>query len=95
MDITEEDYDKLFDAQINVDVMFGNTFITLKEFLSLSEGDIVPLNKLAGAGGDIYVNGRIVGTGEIIVIDDKLAVRIDDAMDSDTVVSYFFEENLL
>jgi len=95
MDITEEDYDKLFDAEINVDVMFGSTFISLKDFLSLSEGDIVQLNKLAGAGGDIYVNGRIVGTGEIIVIDDKLAVRIDDAMDSDTVVSYFFEENLL
>ena len=94
MEITESDYDKLFDAQITVDVMFGSAFISLREFLSLSEGDIVPLNKMAGSGGDIYVNGRIIGTGEIIAIDDKLAVRIDDAMDSDTVVSYFFEENL-
>ena len=95
MNITEEDYDKLVDAEINVDVMLGSNYVTLKEFLSLSEGDIIPLNKLAGAGGDIYVNGRIIGTGEIIVIDDKLAARINEAMDNDTVVSYFFDENLL
>ena len=95
MKITEEDYDKLVDAEIDVDVMLGSNYITLKEFLSLSEGDIVPLNKLAGAGGDIYVNGRIMGTGEIIVMDDKLAVRISEAMDNDTVVSYFFDENLV
>ena len=60
----------------------------------MSEGDIVALDKLAGAGGDIYVNKRIVGTGDIIVMDEKLAVRVQDAMDSDNVVRYFFEEGL-
>jgi len=95
MEITEDDYDKLVDAEIEVDVMLGSNYIRLEEFLSFRKGDIIPLNKLAGAGGDIYVNGRIIGTGEIIVIDDKLAVRINEAMDNDTVVSYFFDENLV
>ena len=95
MEISERDYDLLVDTQITVDVMLGSASISVKEFLELGEGDILSLDKVAGSGGDIYVNKRIVGTGDIIVIDEKLAVRVQEAMDSDNVVRYFFEENLL
>ncbi len=95
MEISERDYDLLVDTQITVDVMLGSADITIKEFLELCEGDILSLDKVAGSGGDIYVNKRIVGTGDIIVIDDKLAVRVQEVMDSDNVVRYFFEENLI
>lgn len=93
MEISDRDYDLLVDTEINVDVMLGNANITVKEFLELGEGDILSLDKTAGAGGDIYVNQRIIGTGDIIVMDEKLAVRVQDAMDSDSVVRYFFEES--
>jgi len=95
MEISERDYDILVDTEIVVDVMLGNSDISIAEFLKLSNGDIISLNKTAGSGGDIYVNSRIVGTGDIIVIEDKLAVRVQDAMDSDNVVRYFFEENMI
>jgi len=78
MEISERDYDLLVDTQITVDVMLGSSDITIKEFLNLSEGDILSLDKNAGAGGDIFVNTRIIGTGDIIVIEEKLAVRIQD-----------------
>ena len=95
MEISERDYDLLVDTQITVDVMLGSSDITIKEFLNLSEGDILSLDKNAGAGGDIFVNTRIIGTGDIIVIDEKLAVRLQDSMDSDNVVRYFFDEKLI
>jgi len=95
MEISERHYDLLVDTQITVDVMLGSASISIKEFLDLGEGDILSLDKPAGAGGDIYVNSRIIGTGDIIVIDEKLAVRVQDAMDSDNVVRYFFDENLI
>jgi len=95
MEISERDYDLLVDTQIVVDVMLGSTDITVKEFLDLSAGDILSLDKTAGSGGDIYVNKRIVGTGDIIVIEEKLAVRVQETMDSDNVVRYFFEENMV
>lgn len=94
MEISDRDYDVLVDTEIVVDVMLGSCHISMKEFLELGEGDIIALDKTAGAGGDIYVNKRIVGTGDIIVMDEKLAVRVQDAMDSDNVVRYFFEEGL-
>ncbi|ADG94148.1 MULTISPECIES: FliM/FliN family flagellar motor switch protein [Arcobacter] len=95
MEINDRAYDLLVDTQITVDVMLGSANITIKDFLDLGEGDILSLDKAAGAGGDIYVNSRIIGTGDIIVIDEKLAVRVQDAMDSDNVVRYFFDENML
>ena len=95
MEISERDYDLLVDTEIVVDGMLGNTNITISEFLKLSDGDIVSLHKPAGTGGEIYVNTRIIGTGDIIVIDDKLAVRVQDSMDSDNVVRYFFEEHMI
>ncbi len=95
MEISERDYDLLVDTEIVVDVMLGNTNISISEFLKLSDGDIISLQKPAGSGGEIYVNSRIIGTGDIIVIDDKLAVRVQDSMDSDNVVRYFFEEHMI
>ena len=95
MEISERDYDLLVDTEIVVDVMLGNTNITISEFLRLGDGDIISLHKAAGSGGEIYVNSRIIGTGDIIVIEDKLAVRVQDAMDSDNVVRYFFEEHMI
>ncbi|RXJ90203.1 flagellar motor switch protein FliN [Arcobacter sp. CECT 8983] len=92
MEISERDYDLLVDTEITVDVMLGSANVTIKEFLELSEGDIISLDKQAGSGGDIFVNKRIIGTGDIIVIDEKLAVRVQEAMDSDNVVRYFFDE---
>lgn len=95
MEISEREYDLLVDTEIVVDVMLGNTNISISEFLKLVEGDVVSLHKPAGSGGEIYVNSRIIGTGDIIVMDDKLAVRVQDSMDSDNVVQYFFEEHMI
>lgn len=92
MEISERDYDLLVDTEIVVDVMLGNAVVSIKDFLDLGEGDILSLDKTAGSGGDIYVNSRIIGTGDIIVMEEKLAVRVQDAMDADNVVRYFFEE---
>ena len=95
MEISERDYDLLVDTEIVVDVMLGSTNISIMEFLNLTDGDIISLHNPAGSGGEIYVNTRIIGTGDIIVIDDKLAVRVQDSMDSDNVVRYFFEEHMI
>jgi len=92
MEITTNDYETLVDTEAKVDVMLGHTDITVKDFLNFVEGDILSLNKAAGGGGDIYVNERIIGTGDIIVIDEKLAIRVQDAMNSEKVVNFFFDE---
>ncbi|MEA3383956.1 MAG: FliM/FliN family flagellar motor switch protein [Campylobacterota bacterium] len=92
MEITTKDYNALVDTEIVVDVMLGHADITIKDFLNFSEGEVLSLNKIAGEGGDIFVNQRIIGTGDIIVMEEKLAIRVQDAMDSQKVVGFFFDE---
>jgi flagellar motor switch protein FliN len=92
MEFTEKDYNALIDTEISIDVILGHTDITIKDFLNFSEGDVLGLNKIAGEGGDIYVNQRIIGTGDIIVMDEKLAIRVQDSMDTSKVVNFFFDE---
>ena len=92
MEITPTDYEALIDTETKVDVMLGHTDITVKDFLDFAEGDVITLNKQAGAGGDIFVNERIIGTGDIIVMEEKLAIRVQDAMNPEKVVNFFFDE---
>ncbi|MEA2049930.1 MAG: FliM/FliN family flagellar motor switch protein [Campylobacterota bacterium] len=92
MEITTQDYEALVDTEIVVDVMLGHTDVTVKDFLNFSEGEVLTLNKIAGDGGDIFVNQRIIGTGDIIVMEEKLAIRVQDAMNAQKVVGFFFDE---
>ena len=92
MGFNNKDYNALIDSEITVDVTLGHTDITVRDFLNFAEGDVLTLNKVAGDGGDIYVNQRIIGVGDIIVMDEKLAIRVQDAMDADKVVNFFFDE---
>ena len=95
MEITTQDYNVLVDTEAVVDVVLGQVNITVKDFLDFSEGDIIALNKEAGAGGDIFVNERVIGIGDIIVIDEKLAIRVQDSMSPEKVVNFFFDEKTI
>jgi flagellar motor switch protein FliN/FliY len=92
MEITTKDYNALVDTEAVVDVILGHADITIKEFLDFTEGDVIALNKVAGGGGDIFVNERVIGIGDIIVIEEKLAIRVQDSMSPEKVVNFFFDE---
>jgi flagellar motor switch protein FliN/FliY len=37
---------------------------------------VVPLDKLAGDPVDIYVNGRLIARGEVLILNDNFCVRV-------------------
>ena len=44
--------------------------------MELEQGSVVELDKIAGEQVEVYVNGKLVAKGEVIVIEDKFGVRI-------------------
>ena len=50
----------------------------IKEILSLGEGSIIELDKLAGEPVDLLVNGKLIAKGEVVVIDENFGVRVTD-----------------
>jgi flagellar motor switch protein FliN/FliY len=68
----------LLDIPLQVTVELGRTKRTVKEILSLTQGSILELDKLAGEPVDIYVNSRLIAKGEVVVIDENFGVRVTD-----------------
>ena len=53
-------------------VVLGKTKRTIREILALSPGSVVELDKLAEEPLEIYVNGKLLAQGEVVVINEKL-----------------------
>ena len=56
--------------------------------MELGPGAIIELDKMAGEAVDIYVNGKSIAKGEVVVIDENYGVRITEILSSTETVSY-------
>lgn len=68
--------DLIRDVELDVSIELGRSHMYLEDVLRLRKGSVVPLDKLAGDPVDIYVNGRLIARGEILVLNDNFCVRI-------------------
>lgn len=70
--------DILMDVSLRVSVELGRATLTVRDTLSLSPGQVVELDKLAGDPVDVLVNGRLIARGEVVVVDDQFGVRVTE-----------------
>lgn len=70
--------DLLADVNLSVKIELGRTRMLVEDVLSLGEGAVVELDKLAGDPVDVYVNDRHVARGEVLVLNDNFCVRINE-----------------
>lgn len=77
----------LLDIPLQVTVELGRTKRTVKEILSVSQGSIIELDKLAGEPVDILVNDKLIAVGEVVVIDENFGVRVTDILSTEERIS--------
>ena len=87
-------YEKLTDIGVELVSELGSISMTVKDFMKLKKGSVINLEKPAGESIELYINKKIVGKGEVIVFEENLAVRINEILDSDTLIQYFKKEEL-
>jgi flagellar motor switch protein FliN/FliY len=68
--------DLLRDVELDLKIELGRTQMLLEDVLRLRKGAVVPLDKLAGDPVDIFVNGRLIARGEVLVLNDSFCVRV-------------------
>jgi flagellar motor switch protein FliN/FliY len=68
--------DLIRDVELDVRIELGRTHMYLEDVLKLCKGSVVPLDKLAGDPVDVYVNGRLIARGEVLVLNDNFCVRV-------------------
>jgi len=68
------------DVRLTLSADLGSCSMLVRDVLELKRGSVVALNKLAGEMTEIYVNGRLLARGEVVVINDLLHVRIAEVL---------------
>jgi flagellar motor switch protein FliN len=71
----------LMDVPLKISVELGRTKMSLRQTLDLVQGSVIELDRLAGDPVDVFVNDRLLAKGEVVVVDDKFAVRITELID--------------
>ncbi|MGB9710049.1 MAG: flagellar motor switch protein FliN [Thermodesulfovibrio sp.] len=72
------DIEFILDIPLELTVVIGSTKILVQELLQLTQGSVVALDKLAGEPMEVYVNGKLIGRGEVVVVNEKFGIRITD-----------------
>lgn len=89
-----QDYAGLLDMDVVFDAQLASIRLTLRDILKLEKGSVIDLLKPAGEGIEAFVNGRVIGKGEVMVYEKNLAIRINEILDSDAIVYYITREQI-
>ena len=73
----------LKDVDLDLRIELGRTHMYLEDVLKLKRGSVVTLDKLAGDPVDVFVNGRLVARGEVLVLNDNFCVRVTELLTGD------------
>lgn len=70
----------LLDIPLDVSVEVGRSRMLVRDLLQMDEGYVVELGKQANEPLDVYVNSRLIARGEVVMVDDKLGLRLTDVV---------------
>jgi flagellar motor switch protein FliN len=76
-----EEIASLADVPVDIEVELDRRIMLAREVLELEEGSVIATARSAGENIDIYIGGVLCGSGEIVVIESVLGVRITDFRD--------------
>ena len=74
----QEEIAPLGDVPVEIEVELDRRMMTTREVLRLEEGSVIETGRSAGENIDIYIGGVLCGSGEGVVIENRLGVRITD-----------------
>lgn len=70
----------VWDVPMVVEAILGSTELTVKEVLEIGPGSVVELDRTYGESVDLFLNGRLVARGDVVIIGDNFGVRITEIL---------------
>lgn len=77
------DFHTIRDVEVEITLEIGRRRMRVADVLRLGPGQTIELPKAAGEPVDIYVNGQLLGRGEVAVVADRYGVRITELISRD------------
>jgi flagellar motor switch protein FliN/FliY len=73
----------IMSVPLQITVEIGRTSKLIKDILDFTTGTIVELDKQAGSQVDVFVNGKRIAKGDVVVVDDFYGVRITEVLSTE------------
>ena len=73
-----QNLDFLLDVPLEVSAELGRTNLIINKLLQLTQGSVIELDKAAGAPVEIFVNRKLMGKGEVVVINERFGIRVTE-----------------
>ncbi len=67
-----------FDLPVSLTFELGRTRLTVREILELDALGIIQLSRSSGEGVDMLADNRPLARGEIIMIEDRTGIRVNE-----------------
>lgn len=78
-----EEITHLADVPVDLQIELGRKVMTAGDILKLAMGSVIRLYRSAGDNIEILVGGALIGSGEIVIIEETVGVRITDFVEED------------
>ncbi len=75
--------DILLDTAMSVHVRLGDAEVRVRDLLELAPGSVLALDRAVGEPVDVYLRGIRFATAKIVVVDDRIGVRIEEILAAD------------
>ena len=76
--VSSVNLDMILDIPVTVSIELGRTRLVVEEILQLGQGSVVELEKLTGEPFEVLVQGRPIGKGEVVVVNEKFGIRLTE-----------------
>jgi flagellar motor switch protein FliN/FliY len=73
-----EETSHLSNVPMEVEVELGRRQLTMRDILALEPGSVIKIARSAGDNIDLLIGGSLIGSGEIVIIEELFGVRITD-----------------
>ncbi|HEX3877944.1 MAG TPA: FliM/FliN family flagellar motor switch protein [Bryobacteraceae bacterium] len=75
---TQDEIAQLGEVPVDIEIELDRQTMTARDVLGWEKGSVIGTTRSAGENIDIYIGGALCGSGEIVVIESTLGVRITD-----------------
>ena len=79
-EVPELNLDVPLDLNLSMSLEVGRTRIPIRSLLGIVPGSILELDRRAGEPFAVFVNGKLIAQGEVVVVNEKIGVRFTDVV---------------
>lgn len=75
-DDNDEEHKALLDVPLEVTAVLGTANMKVSQLLKMGRGAVVQLERTVGEDIEVKANGNLIARGEVVVVEDHLAVTM-------------------